>query len=443
MSKPVNFYLNLLIVSEDAVFADEMKTMLSDRLSTEVKIANSLASVQERLQQPEPFDLVLIDHTYEGERQGEFAQILEQVADKEVPTLVFTEKITSEFREKVMTFNVLDYLVKSTSYFFDDLVRLIERLRQNVITQLLVVDNCETTRLVFSNMLEFYGFQVEQAESAEEALTLLKQPGMNIKMLLMDTELEDMEGLEFLKEVRSLHSLNQTAVMAMSYNEDPIWPAQYLKLGANDFIRMPFIQEELLSRIYQCLGFLERYEVMQHTATTDFLTGLPNRRHFFENSRQLFANAVRGNIKLTTIMVDIDFFKKINDTHGHNAGDYVLSKVSKTLKRSIRKSDLIGRLGGEEFCIVATNVKEDYLDAFLDRLRKSIEDLSVTMNGESIPVTISLGAAYGIANGLEETISIADEKLYEAKEAGRNQYKVEYLPDLASPPWATREEAKA
>jgi diguanylate cyclase (GGDEF)-like protein len=121
-------------------------------------------------------------------------------------------------------------------------------------------------------------------------------------------------------------------------------------------------------------------------------------------------------------MIDIDYFKKVNDTYGHKAGDIVLQYVANTLKNRVRGTDIVARLGGEEFCILAVNLKEDDAKILFEKLRQTIENSSIEINeNQTIKVTISIGAVTGLTESLEDMVNKADALLYEAKNSGRNK----------------------
>ena len=135
----------------------------------------------------------------------------------------------------------------------------------------------------------------------------------------------------------------------------------------------------------------------------------------------MFQNAVRGNGNIADVMIDIDFFKKINDNYGHGAGDYILKAISDIFKENLRKSDIISRYGGEEFCIVLSiKERKDGINV-MEKIREIVEKQSFIYEGIKIPVTISIGVLSEIDETFEECIKIADKLLYEAKESGRNR----------------------
>ena len=166
---------------------------------------------------------------------------------------------------------------------------------------------------------------------------------------------------------------------------------------------------------------IELMQKLKRSATVDFLTDLYNRRYLFDVGDNLYANAIRQKTNMIVAMLDIDFFKKVNDTHGHDAGDVVLREVSATLKSELREADIVARLGGEEFCIAALHMDPGKVDEVFERVRAAVEGLRIEAEGTIVPVTISIGITSRKSGSLETMINDADEALYAAKEGGRNR----------------------
>ncbi|MDD3437609.1 MAG: GGDEF domain-containing protein [Candidatus Gastranaerophilales bacterium] len=170
-------------------------------------------------------------------------------------------------------------------------------------------------------------------------------------------------------------------------------------------------------------------EVLKH-ATLDALTGLNNRRQFETRLNQEIASVKRQNTPLCSIMIDIDFFKKVNDTYGHIAGDCVLKTIANVIKRELRESDIASRYGGEEFSVLLPFTKIDEAYAVAERLRKAVEETSIEVQDEKdntlkVSVTISLGVyEYRENDSPQEFYQKADKALYESKTTGRNKISV-------------------
>ncbi|MEE3350096.1 MAG: GGDEF domain-containing protein [Candidatus Gastranaerophilaceae bacterium] len=163
------------------------------------------------------------------------------------------------------------------------------------------------------------------------------------------------------------------------------------------------------------------YSRTRYLSLTDALTGLYNRRHFDNTVEREFLRSKRYGGDLTIAIIDIDFFKKINDTYGHLCGDYVLKEVAYLISDNFRKTDLVFRYGGEEFVALLTETSLESAKIPLERLRKKIENSAFIYAGQKINVTVSIGASVNNAETVTEFLDNADKALYKAKNAGRNK----------------------
>lgn len=165
------------------------------------------------------------------------------------------------------------------------------------------------------------------------------------------------------------------------------------------------------------------YSQSRYMSVTDPLTGLYNRRHFEDCLEREFLRSKRYKSDLSFAIIDIDFFKKINDTYGHSSGDYVLKEVAYLILQTFRKTDMVFRYGGEEFAVIITETPIDKAVIPLERLRISVSENTFKYNGQQINTTISIGVS-GVNEDTESVHQLfenADKALYAAKENGRNQ----------------------
>jgi diguanylate cyclase (GGDEF)-like protein len=165
-------------------------------------------------------------------------------------------------------------------------------------------------------------------------------------------------------------------------------------------------------------------ERLHQLVITDALTELPNRRFANEHLDEKWKLAERDNVGLACMMIDIDFFKQINDKHGHKVGDDALKMVGNALRLSTRKEDVVCRFGGEEFLVICTGIEPALLNAYAERLRQSVATLEVAnASGQPIKLTVSIGAANKMSSlhTSEMLLQLADKRLYVAKERGRNR----------------------
>jgi diguanylate cyclase (GGDEF)-like protein len=215
--------------------------------------------------------------------------------------------------------------------------------------------------------------------------------------------------------------MDQLAIIGVSGSGGSVMSARFLKKGANDFIVKPFSNEEFYLRINQNVEMLEYIDAIRKAAIKDHLTGLYNRRYFFEVGEKLFKNAQRKNFDIVLAMIDIDHFKRVNDQYGHAVGDKVLRHISGIMTDRFRSSDVIARLGGEEFCVMAPGMSPDHCFEIFDTLRQSIASDPLTVDGNRIDTTISIGLTATLGATLEATLDHADRLLYQAKNQGRNR----------------------
>jgi len=190
---------------------------------------------------------------------------------------------------------------------------------------------------------------------------------------------------------------------------------------------------QISSQIVFKFAFQDRTENIFHKelykmAIVDPVTNIYNKRFFLERLNEEFSHARRTKVPISLLMIDIDFFKKVNDTHGHLAGDMILQKLADIIKQKIRNEDIIARYGGEEFIALLRNTGKDGAFILAERIRKFIEEENFEFEGHKIKITISIGVAPleedHDFNSYEDFIKAADEKLYYSKEHGRNQTTV-------------------
>ncbi|MBU4412947.1 MAG: diguanylate cyclase, partial [Proteobacteria bacterium] len=219
------------------------------------------------------------------------------------------------------------------------------------------------------------------------------------------------------------HAKDELAIIGLSATGDQTISAQFIKNGANDFLSKPFSTEEFYCRVNQNMDLLDYIRQIKESSNRDYLTGLYNRRYFFEMGKKLLSSANRGHITVAVALLDIDFFKKVNDTHGHDAGDLVLKNLGAALLRRFRETDIVCRYGGEEICILVVNMAGESIHDIFNGVRKNIAQTTMDLGREKIRITVSIGLCVEAKESLEEMITIADEMLYAAKENGRNQVR--------------------
>jgi two-component system cell cycle response regulator len=254
----------------------------------------------------------------------------------------------------------------------------------------------------------------------------------NYDLLIVSLDLTNFDALRLCSQVRSLDRTRNAPILAITEPDNSARMLRGLEIGVNDYLMRPIDKNELLARARSQVRkrrYAERLrdnvQMSIEMAITDALTGLFNRRYMESHLGTLIEQAIARGKPLTALVIDIDYFKSINDTHGHDAGDDVLREFALRIKRSIRGIDLACRCGGEEFVVVMPETDMAVAAMVAERLRRRIAaDAFVIQQGAgSVPVTISIGIA--ALRGKDDTaaalIKRADQALYRAKRDGRNR----------------------
>lgn len=408
----------ILVVEDNKALAKLISKKLSIALEMEIDTAYSLAEAKLFLNRYTYF-VAILDVNLPDAPNGE---VIDYAISKKSHVLVLSGNIDKEFRQKMLSKNIIDYVNKSGANDIDYIIQTIQRLQKNQKHQILVVDDSLVFRNQMKMMLENLFFQVITVAHGEEALGILNV-NPHISLVLTDYYMPVMDGLELTKEIRKDYPKDQLSLLALSSNEDSEINALFLKNGANDYITKPFSKEEFSCRINNSIEALENIQTITKYAHRDFLTGMYNRRYFHNAMEEYVEYAKEHNEQFALAMLDIDHFKNINDTYGHDIGDKAIVALADILRSATNTMDLVARFGGEEFCIVLKNINRYSAYDILERIRVRIEEFYFKVNKDTqINFTISLGAVlYNTDESLEENISEADMLLYRAKNSGRNQ----------------------
>jgi two-component system cell cycle response regulator len=301
--------------------------------------------------------------------------------------------------------------------------------------EILVVDDSPVHRKLIEHILSGHGYSLSFACNGSEALEMYHEKATSI--VITDWVMPDFSGLELCEHIRADKSSAYTYVILMTSNTEKDGVVKGLEAGADDYLVKPFDSGEMLARIgvgrriIDLHRQLERKSArLEEAARTDSLTGLPNRRALEEWAIKQLKGASRHGFPLWVVLCDLDSFKEINDTFGHEAGDTVLRTFAGTLRELTRISDMCGRLGGDEFLIVISHVSSDNIELAINRFRELFCSLSFPFAGQSVSISATFGVAGSESGNLQDFDALvrkADEMLYEAKRAGRNCVRVAKL----------------
>lgn len=274
----------------------------------------------------------------------------------------------------------------------------------------------------------------------DDALEEAANGGFDI--VLVSTQFVDIDGLRLAVQIKNHADLRNVPVLMLIDEDDEPMMVKGLELGINDYLRLPFDKNEIAARIRTQLRRKKYQEALRSTyqqsvsmAITDGLTGLYNRHYLDTHLSNMHQSAMTMRHPLALLMLDMDHFKEVNDTYGHDVGDSFLKQLSKMLLDDARSSDLVARYGGEEFVVLMPETGPKEMADAAERIRAKIESVMLIINpvtAEGIHKTVSIGAANirfpkspsEPAETAEEFLKRADSALYEAKHSGRNQVVV-------------------
>jgi two-component system cell cycle response regulator len=308
--------------------------------------------------------------------------------------------------------------------------------------RVLAVDDDPLTLRLLTRHLKDAGHQVETARNGREALALTLK--LRPQVIVTDWNMPDLDGLEFCRALRRSRFGRRIYVLLLTGNGDEERILEGFDAGVDDYITKPFNPRVMLARLQAGIRLVrlqeqvERDQEMQvknamqltrlnrqlkEAANTDFLTKLPNRRCAIAHFERSWKGAEESKAPLSVVMIDIDHFKGVNDTYGHDVGDVVLQETARTIRQALRRQDLAARMGGEEFLVICPGVDLEQVSHIAERVRRSVENHRIEFGEFRKNVTVSVGVATlepGVTD-IDHLMRLADEAVYVSKQTGRNR----------------------
>jgi diguanylate cyclase (GGDEF)-like protein len=408
---------HILLVEDQQSLATMTAGMLTDRWGFNVTIASTYKEAQDILEKDaSQFFITVSDLNLPDAPNGEIIDLLNSHKQSIIAiTGFFDQNAHDELRKK----GIIDYVLKQNINAYEYLVQLIGRLYFNQFIKVIVIDDSESIREMTRTFLKKQFLKVVGAANGEEGLALLKKHP-DVKLILVDAEMPVMDGLTFTAQARQFKNQNELCIIGISSTSVTNLSAKFLKHGANDFISKPFSYDELTCRVNQNLNMLCYIEEIYNVAHVDFLTKLPNRRDFFSQGETAIKKAIATSNHALVGIIDIDHFKRVNDTHGHDCGDAVLNQIGETIQKTL-ENQICARIGGEEFGFIISLPTAAESDQLLNTLIENIRAKKISHQDKILSVTVSIGATDTLSTNLDETLKIADNNLYQAKTSGRNK----------------------
>ena len=305
---------------------------------------------------------------------------------------------------------------------------------------ILIVDDNQDSVEYISRIIDKHCSEVFHAYNGENAIRIARQKHPDL--ILLDVMLPDLNGFEVCKFLKANPATDMIQIIMVTARTGIDDLQKGLSMGAYDYIKKPFESAELLARIKAAFKYKKNQtelidakrrledmnEELAHLAITDSLTQIYNHTFLLNTLKFEFTRSVRFSDSLAFLMIDIDWFKRVNDEHGHLIGDEVLKGVVSLIKTPVRSIDILGRYGGEEFGLILPKTDKEGAMVLAEKIRKTVEDhtFSLTSGDEIIKVklTISIGVATFPDETINDVVSLvkaADDALYSSKNSGRNK----------------------
>ncbi|MCF2947283.1 diguanylate cyclase [Paraglaciecola aquimarina] len=406
--------LKVLIVEDNYINMELMRSLIQEAGLTPI-CTGSLFEAQQVFSNsaPEEFLCAVVDYCIPDAPSGE---AIDFAIESFLPTIVITASQDDEVRINILKKNIVDYISKESNQMFEYLTRLLARLDKNKKVGVLVVEDSRIQRSAMTSLLRRHNFITFEAANAEQGLQVFKEHS-NIKLAIIDENMPGMSGIQMIAKLRETYNEEDLGIIGISGEENTGLPARFIRGGANDYMHKPYSHEEFFCRVLQNVERLENIETIRRVANSDFLTGLPNRRHFFTQVETIQKTEPEQQ---SLAIIDIDHFKNINDTYGHDCGDYALKELA-VIVADYFSDYSAARFGGEEFCVYFANVEHQKVWQVMEAFRQTIEQKELIFEKQSIKCTVSIGLTSYTEEGINGMLKSADKHLYTAKNNGRNQ----------------------
>ena len=302
-----------------------------------------------------------------------------------------------------------------------------------------IVDDDAAIRRLLRLFLRRAGYETLEYTAGDEARAALQAEPWDLAIL--DRRLPDMDGVMLAEELKGNPDFRPRYIIMLTGEDEQEDKVEGLELGADDYITKPFQFPELMARVRAGKRIVDLQKALMETnkrlellSITDGLTKLHNHRYFQDELARAFEESQRYQRPLSLAMIDIDFFKKINDTYGHAVGDDVLKRSAILYKQSVRSTDLVARYGGEEFAVMMPETELPDAITLAEKLRSLVEETELETQAGSLRATVSVGVAsvpHSRVHSAKDLIVAADRALYRAKRGGRNRIEAEKRRDPA------------
>ena len=414
----------VLLVEDTRLYTVAVRSLLESRFGLVVIPCPTFAALRREIDAGgESFDLAILDLCLSDAPHGE---TLEYILEKSIPAIVFSGYTNEARREVVLASGAAELVYKNSPRSLDSLTEAIARVLSSTLPNALVIDPGRSSELV--KIISKGTFAVTHCQSEEDALVVLDAAKGGIELVVVRSDLASNNAYALIETLALRFGEDAVRVIGFTYAAPGDAVGHFLKAGGDDFLQLPMSAADIDGRLTHTLAIHRQIQSLQRMASRDYLTDMLNRRYFFDRGPKMVEMCLRQSAPVCTALLDIDHFKRLNDTYGHEVGDLVLKAVSRKLLQLVgEKQHLPARIGGEEFALLLTHMDIEQAYEFCERIRIEISKTKVAIDDEDISVTVSMGlATISESETFDNYLNAADQYLYLAKHSGRNRVFSDY-----------------
>jgi diguanylate cyclase (GGDEF)-like protein len=406
----------LVVEDSDMVMKILRHLVQSSSLNYEAVYAASLAQTVALYEaSPDDFFAALVDLNLPDAPDGE---VVDFTLSKKIPTIVLTGSYDEKRREQLFNKGIVDYVTKEGRYAYSKAISMINRLEKNQQFKVMVVDDSDMSRKHMANLFRRHLFQVLEAVDGVDAIKVLLE-NQDIKLVITDYNMPKMDGFELVRNLRYKYDKTDLIMIGVSGESNEALSAKFIKHGANDFLRKPFLPEEFYCRIIHNIEYLELVEQITSSAQRDHLTGLYHRSHFFNAARELYKSAQEKSAPLSMAIINVDRFSEINVRYGNAWGDFALKHIANSLNNMLGRF-LLARADSDDFYVLMPGLDHEKAAALLSKVKQLLAAEACVIDNESHSFYFSAGVTSQLHQSLDQQIAQANTYLHHAKEAGGN-----------------------
>lgn len=416
----------VLLVEDTRLYTVAVRSLLETRFGLVVIPCSTFAALKRELDAGgNKFDLAILDLCLADAPNGE---TLDHILASSIPAIVFSGYTSETRREEILGNRGAELVYKNSPRSLESLAEAVERILSASRPLALLIDPlvdpaAEAIAAATDNL-----FAVIHSRSVDEALSTLDASKGAIELVIVRHEVVRNDDYALLETLALRFGEDSVRVIGFASGPADGVAARFLRAGGDDFLQLPMCQADIEGRLDHALTIHRQIQSLQRMASRDYLTDMLNRRYFFDRGPKLVEMCLRQSAPVCAALLDIDHFKRLNDTYGHEIGDLVLKAVSRRLLQLVgEKQHLPARIGGEEFALLLTNMDIEQAYEFCERIRMDIAKTKIVVDDEDISVTVSMGlASISGSETFDNYLNAADQYLYLAKHSGRNRVFSDY-----------------